>query len=74
MAIDTPEGKKADAFVKERISQCPFVVIKTYKDDKYGRYLVDVFYALCEQDSAKVAAQGTFLNQKLLDNRLAVKW
>jgi endonuclease YncB( thermonuclease family) len=72
--IDTPEGKKADAFVKERIGQCAFVVIKTYKDDKYGRYLVGVFYSLCEQDPAKVAAQGTFLNQELLDNRLAVKW
>ena len=77
--IDAPEidilaGKKADAFVKERIGQCAFVVIKTYKDDKYGRYLVDVFYSIGEKDPAKVAAEGTFLNQELLDNRLAVKW
>ncbi len=49
-------------------------LIKTNKDDKYGRYLVDVFYSLCEQDPAKVMVQGTFLNQELLDNRLAVKW
>ncbi len=72
--IDTPEGKKADAFVKERISRCDFVVIKTHKDDKYGRYLVDVFYLPGESDAEKIAAEGIFLNQELLDNRLAVGW
>ncbi len=72
--IDTPEGKKADAFVKERIGQCEFVVIKTYKDDKYGRYLVDVFYLPDEKDADKVAREGIFLNQELLDNRLAAGW
>ncbi len=72
--IDTPEGKKADAFVKARVAQCDFVVIKTYKDDKYGRYLVDVFYLPGQKDAQKVAAEGIFLNQELLDNRLAVGW
>ena len=72
--IDTPEGQLAQKFVEDRIKQCEFIVIKTHKDDKYGRYLVDVFYQIGEKDPAKVAAEGIFLNQELLDNRLAVKW
>lgn len=72
--IGTSEGKKADVFVKERMGRCEFVVIKTYKDDKYGRYLVDVFYLPGETDAEKIATGGIFLNQQLLENRLAVGW
>ncbi|MCB9772485.1 MAG: thermonuclease family protein [Candidatus Omnitrophica bacterium] len=72
--IDTPEGQLAHKFVEDRIKQCEFIVIKTHKDDKYGRYLVDVFYLPGEPDAQKVAATGIYLNQELLDNRLAVKW
>ena len=28
------------------ISQQKFIIVKTYKDDKYGRMLADVFYAV----------------------------
>ena len=56
------------------IARALFIVIKTYKDDKYKRMLVDVFYKEGEKDPAKVAAQGIYLNQELLDNRLAVGW
>lgn len=69
-------------------------IIKTHKDDKYGRYLVDVFYVPPSNkmadaprspkgeagvtsetwDPVKVAAEGKYLNQELLNERLAVIW
>jgi len=76
-AIDAPEinsilGRKAKNFVQDLIDQNPWVVIKTYKDDKYGRFLVDVFTGSKEQDSATIAQEGTYLNQLLVDKGLAV--
>ena len=72
--MSTPEGQAAKRFVEKRLRICEFIVIKTYKDDKYKRMLVDVFYKEGEKDPAKVAAQGIFLNQELLNNRLAILW
>ena len=72
--ISTPEGQKAKLLVESRLLPCEFIVIKTYWDDKYGRMLVDVFYKKGEKDPQKLADEGTFLNQELLDNRLAVVW
>ena len=72
--MDTEEGKAAKRFVEARLKPCEFVVIKTYKSEKYGRYLADVFYKAGEKDPAVVASEGTFLSQELLDNRLAVIW
>lgn len=75
--IDCPEistalGRKARIFVQELIDQNPWIVIKTYKDDKYGRYLVDVFTGPKDQDAQTIARQGQYLNQTLLDKGLAV--
>ena len=76
--LSTREGQSVKRFVEARIRPNDFVVIKTHKDDKYGRYLVDVWYAppSTEQSTAwdkyKVADEGVYLNQELLDHRLAV--
>ncbi|MDP2938671.1 MAG: DUF1016 N-terminal domain-containing protein [Candidatus Omnitrophota bacterium] len=74
--IDTPEGMKAKKFVEARLKNCDFIVIKTYKDsfDKYDRYLADIFYLPNEIDLGRVASQGRYLNQELLDERLAYVW
>jgi len=94
--ISTPEGQRAKRFIESRIKPNDFVVIKTYKSDKFDRYLVDVFYApqfpqngktastprppkegagaSSEWDPAKVAAEGVYLNQELLNEHLAVAW
>ena len=72
--LSTKEGHTVKHFIESRLKPNSFVVIKTHKDDKYGRYLVDVFYLPGEEDIYKVAAEGTYLNQELLDNRLAVVW
>lgn len=79
--IDAPElataaGQRAKRFVEKLLAPCPFIVVKTTKDrtDKYDRYLVDVFYLPGETDPAVVAARGEYLNQRLLDEGLAVRY
>lgn len=74
--LDTAEGKRAKRFVEKKLEGCPFVVIRTYKErkDLHARYLGDVFYLSGgdHADAGKAAADGHFLNQDLLDARLAV--
>ena len=77
--IDSEEGKKARRFVESRLKGCDFIIVKTYKDrsDKFDRYLADVFYLPNLPDAtdpAKVAEEGIYLNQELLNNHLAVGW
>lgn len=74
--IDAPEintilGRKAKKYVEKVLRPCSFVVIKSYRTEKFGRFLVDLFYLLGEKDPHKVAAEGRFLNQELLDLGLA---
>ncbi len=74
--IDTPEGRRAKRFVQERLKGLDFIVVKTHKDttDKYERYLADIFYLSGETDIDKIAKEGHYLNQDLLDARLARVW
>ena len=61
--IDTPEGKKSKKFVERELSQVNHIILTSSRSDKYGRYLADVFYG---------EGDGQFLNQRLLDEGLAV--
>ena len=92
--IDCPEmdcdtGKEAKRFVESKLKDIGLVVVKTYKSDKYNRYLTDVFYSKDEilrpkgaQDDPQttgaggreVLEKGIFLNQELLDLSLAKLW
>jgi endonuclease YncB( thermonuclease family) len=72
--LSTKEGQEARKFVEARLREVEFVVVKTFKSDKYDRYLSDVFCLKGEADPLKVLEQGTFLNQELLDLNLAVLW
>jgi len=76
--INAPElkeiaGKRAANTVKNCLSKCSFVIVKTYKEDKYGRRLADVFFSDKRRKSTpdEVVLEGVFLNQKLLDEGLA---
>ncbi len=60
--INTPEGKVAKTFVEEKLKRTKIIMIKTYRKDKYDRYLADIF----------VGSKERFLNQQLLDEKLAV--
>ncbi|MFZ5800690.1 MAG: nuclease, partial [Candidatus Omnitrophota bacterium] len=72
--ITTKTGRAAKRFLIAALKPCPFLIVKTYQPDKFDRYLVEVFYLPGEEDETKVAAEGRFLNQELLDNRLAGGW
>ncbi len=77
--VDAPElntlfGQKAKRTVETVLCKLPFVIVKTYKSDKYDRYLVDVFYLSGEQDPHIVAAKGKLLNQEMIDRGLAKMW
>jgi endonuclease YncB( thermonuclease family) len=75
----TKRGDEATAFVKQQLYQLvaegvpPAAVVRTYKSEKYGRYLVDLWYLPGESNYEKILANGRWLNQELLDNNLAVK-
>jgi len=56
-----------------QVTKYPVVIVKTYKSGKFGRYIVDVWYLKGETDQEVILAKGKFLNQVLLDNKLAVK-
>jgi endonuclease YncB( thermonuclease family) len=70
--LGTPGGKKAKTFVEKTLADAPFVVLRTYKTDRYSRYVADVFYDPMFTTKSKVFAKGKFLNQELLDKNLAV--
>ena len=77
--IDAPErkttaGRRAIRWVKQELKNCPFVVIKTYKPDKYARYLTDVFYLPGEPDAARTAAAGRYLNGRMVEAGQARVW
>lgn len=79
--IDCPEiataaGRRAKRFVEKLLMPSPFIIVKTCKDktDKYDRYLADIYFKQGEPDPAKVAAEGEFLNQRLLDEGCAVRY
>ncbi|MDD3374813.1 MAG: DUF1016 N-terminal domain-containing protein [Candidatus Omnitrophica bacterium] len=71
--MDTDDGVRAKKFVQTKLGKLDFIIVKTYKDssDKYDRYLADIFYLVDERDPERVAQEGAYLNQVLLDERLA---
>ncbi|MFC1512752.1 DUF1016 N-terminal domain-containing protein [bacterium] len=69
--MDSLEGKRAARYIKHIVKDLQFIVLKTYEQDKYGRYLADVFYLKDEEDINIVACKGVFLNQKLFTEGMA---
>jgi len=74
--IDAPElscteGVAAKNYVKKICEKIKFVVCKTYKQEKYGRYLADIFYSFKEKNPELVVQEGTYLNQELVDQGYA---
>lgn len=63
--------RRAYQYVVERLKSVKFIIVKTRKSGKYGRYLADIYYLPGENDPQKVAQKGIFLNQELLDKGLA---
>ena len=68
---ERPEGLLAKAFVEERLSTAGIIGIRTYKIEKYGRFLADVYYGPAHLARELVLTQGTLLNRELLEQGLA---
>jgi endonuclease YncB( thermonuclease family) len=65
------EGLRAKQYVTDTLPPGSTVVVKTYKIEKYGRFLADVYYLPGCEDSDEILTQGIHLNQELLDKGLA---
>ena len=77
--IDTPEmgtlaGERAKKWVENELKDSPNLVIKTYKNDNWDRYLVDIFYIPKETDMHRVAAEGAWLNGRMVEAGIAEVW
>lgn len=75
-SINTPEvttdlGKLSKQFLEKYFSKCPNIIIRTSKEGMYGRWLADIFALKDCSDPYKIAVQGEYLNQVLLDEGLA---
>jgi endonuclease YncB( thermonuclease family) len=69
--IDEPKGYEAFEYVRDQLARVPFVMVRTHKIDVHGRYIGDVFYSFSERKGAEIFQSGRYLNQDLLDRRLA---
>ena len=78
--IDAPElarraGHRAKQFVLDRMTAVDFIVVTTSKHPgKFGRYITDIFYLIGESDPEIVLRKGVYLNQELLQERLATRY
>ena len=65
---ETKEGKKATTALKKILKNSSFLIVRTNKTDIYGRYIADVFFG--KGSPEKIAENGEYLNQLLLDRGL----
>ena len=74
--MSTAEGKLAKQFIVDYLTNCPKIIVRTYKqrEEMYGRWLTDVFVLKDSTDPFQIAAEGEFLNQRLLDEGLAERY
>lgn len=78
--VNTPEtrgpsreaGLKSKAFVAAALPVDSLVILNTYKAEKYGRYLADIYYLPGAKTRDEILAKGRLLNKELLDKGLAV--
>jgi endonuclease YncB( thermonuclease family) len=93
--LNTGAGKRGKEFVEAALKHEPFVTIKTSREDKYDRYLADVFYGRRQMSEVRsqtteirsqkrarsnlisdlrpLSSESKHLNQRLLDEKLAVR-
>jgi len=71
-SVTIKKGKIAKKFVEKALKLRHFIIVKTFKNDNYNHFLADVFCLPGEINHDKVAQEGKFLNQELIDNKLAV--
>jgi endonuclease YncB( thermonuclease family) len=66
------KGKLATEFVAERLTLADRILLCTQRADLHGRYLAHVFYSTKTLTFSQTFESGSYLNQELLDEKLAV--
>lgn len=66
------KGKRATQYVADNLSFADRIVLKTHRADLHGRYVADVFYSTRSLTLLDTFERGRYLNQELLDERLAI--
>ncbi len=73
--INTNEEKAAKIFVQSYIKEADQILVRSFRDDKYGRYLADIF--LLSPAFLKRGLEGVkdciYLNNLLLQNGHVVR-
>ncbi len=64
--LSTSEGKKSAKILAAILKDVPFLVVKTFSTDIYGRYVADVFLGEVGVEAQEIADRGVYLNQLLL--------
>ena len=69
----TEDGKKATKELEKILKTAPFFILRSIKTDIYNRYVADIFLPKNaeETDLQKIADEGDYLNQLLLDRGVA---
>ena len=70
---ESKKGPLATTFVVKRLSVADRIVIQTKRADLHGRYLAHVFYSTRNLGFLETFDSGHYLNQQLLDEKLAMK-
>lgn len=71
--LKTPEGKEARDFIVKELTNCK-LVIETRKKEKYGRYLVYIYYHPEYKDFYEIIRYGHSINEELIKAKLGVKY
>ena len=65
------KGRQAKHFLKTYLKECPVVILRTEKEGMFGRWIADLFAIQGCDDIYKIAAEGLYINQFLLDTGYA---
>ncbi len=75
--LSTEEGKNSSRRLSKILKNAPFLIVKSFSTDVYGRYVADIFLAGksgVNSDPQKVADEGVYLNQLLIDLGAAARF
>jgi len=69
--VKTERGKSAKQFLARHFVDCPLIIIRTFKEGMYGRWLADIFTLAHCTDPYRIARKGLYLNQLMLNVGMA---
>jgi endonuclease YncB( thermonuclease family) len=72
--MSTPEGERAREFVEKALKAAARVVITTRQQDRYRRWLADVYYRPGWRDGRRILSRGKMLNSELMEVGLASRY